>query len=85
MKKKKPDKENKPFRVEEPKSAYDSGNSEKTIHFFTSFEEMNEYDHREMAKFTPLERLQHITEFIKHAYADELKKKMTELTIYFDK
>lgn len=50
--------------------------------FFKSLEEMNEHDDMEMASFTPIERLQHITELLKHTYADELKKKM-DLTIHF--
>lgn len=51
--------------------------------FFNSFEEMNEADAKEMALFTPLQHLQHATELIKLVYANELKKKMNNLKIYF--
>lgn len=54
-----------------------------SIQFFGSFEEMNEANAKEMAEFTPIEHLQHITEYIMHAYADELKNKITDLIIYF--
>ena len=54
-----------------------------TVHSFKSFEEMNEYDAKEVAKFTSLEHLQHATEVIKHIHAEELKNEMKDLTIHF--
>lgn len=69
----------KPAVVNEPSATY----GEKRITFFNSFEEMAEADVIETAKFTPIERLQHITEFIMHAYSDELKNKMTDLKINY--
>jgi hypothetical protein len=56
---------------------------EKRIVFFNSFEEMEAADAKEMAGFTPIERLQHITEFIMNAYHEELKHKENDLTIYY--
>ena len=48
-----------------------------------SFEEMNELDAKDAARFTGIEHLQHVTEYIMHLYSDELKNKMTDLTIKF--
>ena len=53
------------------------------IRVFQSFKEMEEADAKEMAKFSPVEHFQHITEYIKHVYANELKHKMKDLTIHF--
>ena len=68
-------------KVGEPKVAY--GIPEITI--VKSFLEMEEHDIIETSSFTPIEHLQHITEFLKNAYAKELKTKMTDLTIRFKK
>ncbi len=78
MAKKKYKTKEKQNEVKEPRVNY----GEKEMMFFSSFEEMNEYDHRQMAKDTPLQRLQYITTFISEMYADELKAKM-DLTIHF--
>lgn len=51
--------------------------------FFSSFEEMNEADAKEMASFTPLQHLQNATGLIKIFYANELKKKFNGFKIYF--
>lgn len=64
--------------VNEPQQAY----GEKEMMFFNSFEEMNDYDHRQMAMHTPLQRLQYMTGFISQIYSDELSHKM-DLTIHF--
>lgn len=53
------------------------------LQFFKSFEEMEAADAIKMAKFTPVEHLQHVTEYLKHVYADELKNKMTDLKIKY--
>ena len=49
-----------------------------------SFKEMEEHDAIEASAFTPIEHLQHITEYIKNAFAKELKTKM-DLVIRFNK
>ncbi len=69
----------KPSTVNEPVAVY----GDKRITFFNSFEEMEKADAKEMAQFSPIERLQHITEYIMHSYSDELKNKITDFTIYF--
>lgn len=76
MKKEKENKEEE-SKAEEPVFPY--GN---TIRFFSSFEEMNEADDKEMASLSPTQHLQHITEYIMHVYKDELKGE-NDLTIRF--
>ena len=46
------------------------------ISFFTSFEEANEADAKEMARLTPEEHLQNVTVLTEQVFADELKKPM---------
>ncbi len=76
-------KKNKPSEAKEPIAGYQKPGSENTIRFFSSFEEMNEYDHKEMAALTPEQRLQNITGMIMEMYKEELSKPMSDLTIYF--
>jgi len=52
------------------------------VQIFSSFEEMNEADAKEMANASPLENLKNATAYIMHVYAEELKNKMTDLTIH---
>lgn len=59
----------------EPQAGY----GDKEIMFFNSFEEMNDYDHRQMALDSPLQRLQYITRFISDIYRDELKDEMDRI------
>jgi hypothetical protein len=70
--------DNEENKTNEPKPDYS-----KQMVFFKSFEEMNEYDHKEMALLTPSERMQNITAMIMEIYRNELKQPMTDLTIYF--
>ena len=70
-------------QVNEPATITYQAGKNKHITFFNSFEEMNDHDHWEMAQHTPLERLQNITLFISQIYAEELKNKMKDLTVYF--
>lgn len=72
--------ENKNSKANEPQPEY---RREITILRIKSFEEMNEYDAKEIAKFTSLEHLQHATDMIKRIHAEELKKEMGNLTITF--
>ena len=65
--------------AEEPKTEYSSGSLQK----FGSFEEMNDADLLEMASFSPLERMSHITQLLKQFYAQELKSKFSDFTIHF--
>ena len=76
-------KQEKPSETKEPSPEYHKTGDANTIHFFSSFEEMNDYDHKEMAKLTPEQRLQNITGMIMEMYKQELSKPMTDLTIYF--
>lgn len=48
------------------------------IKFFTSFNEMNEADAKEMALLTPQEHLQNAVFLIKKIFAEELKKPMNK-------
>ncbi|MCX6275627.1 MAG: hypothetical protein NTV09_10525 [Bacteroidetes bacterium] len=50
---------------------------------FQSFEEMNEADAEELAKYTPEQHLVHATSLIQRIYADELKRKFTVGRVYF--
>ena len=80
MKKKKPYKSKAKAEIaNEPSVAYNMSK----LRIFKSFEEMEEADSKEMAALSPIEHLQHVTEYIMYAYADELKNKMIDLTIYF--
>ena len=67
--------------VEEPAVAY----QKNKIQFFSSFEEMNDADAKEVAAVDPLENLKNATAYIMHLYADELKNKMTDLNIHIKK
>jgi hypothetical protein len=55
----------------------------KEIVFLKSFEEMNDYDHRQMAMHTPVERLQNITSLLMERYVVELKQNQMDLTLHF--
>ena len=44
---------------------------------------MNEYDQKEMARLTPVQRLQHITGMLMQVYREELDKPVTDMSIYF--
>ena len=81
MTKKKPYKSKtpEPSKAEEPLTR----NHPNKITFFSSFEEMNEYDIREMAKKAPLENLQQMTAFIEHMFAEELKEPFSDFKIHF--
>lgn len=83
-KKKKYAKQSKTTIVSEPAVSYQKG-GDKSLRFFSSFEEMNEADAKEMAQNTPIENLRNVTEYISQCYAEELKNKMTDLTIHFKK
>lgn len=65
--------------VSEPAIRYNN----QELKIFSSFEEMNEADLIEMASFTPLQRMAHVTALLKQFYGDELKKKFSNLTIRF--
>ena len=68
-------------KVNEPAAEY----QKQEIRFFNSFEEMNDADAKEMATFSPVQHLQHITEYLKHAFAKELEDKVKDLNIHFKK
>lgn len=80
MAKKKHNKE-KSSQANEPESAY--SNKSGKIVFFNSFEEMNEYDIKQMALAKPVENLQQVTEMLKRFFADELKQPLTNLKIQY--
>lgn len=67
--------------VNEPLVSY----AREEVNIFKSFEEMEEQDALEMARLSPVQHLQHVTEYILYAYAKELKHKMKDLTIRFKK
>jgi hypothetical protein len=77
-------KKNKEPLIETPKSVNEPlpDYGENKILVFNSFEEMNEADAKEMANSSPLDNLKCATAYIMHVYAEELKNKMTDLTIH---
>jgi len=64
--------------VSEPQAPY----SKNTLRTFSSFEEMNEEDAREMAGISAIEHLRNATILTKKIFAEELKKEMIK-TIKF--
>ena len=68
-------------KVEEPAAAYEKP-IDKTIRFFSSFEEMNVYDLQDMAERTPLERLKNITFMLQNLFSEELQKPF-DFTLHF--
>ncbi|MEO8150340.1 MAG: hypothetical protein ABI723_22085 [Bacteroidia bacterium] len=60
--------------VNEPQQSYGMGADEKDIHFFSSFEEMEEDNYKWLASLTPEQHLANATAFIKRIFAEELKK-----------
>ncbi len=57
----------------EPEAVY---SKKRSLRFFSSFEEMNDADAKEIAALTPLESLMHTTALIERLYAEELKSKI---------
>jgi hypothetical protein len=70
-------------KVAEPPLQYGVIESERELHFFTSFEEMNDADLAEMADMSPEESLMNATLMIKQAFSEELKEKCSDYTIIF--
>lgn len=70
-------KKNNYSKFREPKTDYGR------LGIFQSFEEMNEADAEELAKYTPEQHLMHATSFIQRIYADEFKKRFTVGSVYF--
>ena len=62
--------QNKSSEANEPEAAY----AKSKVRIFSSFEEAEEADAKEMAALSPLQHLQNATLLIKHIYAEELKK-----------
>lgn len=69
--------------VEEPKLLHGEMEYASDLHFFSSFKEMNEADHDEMATMSPEENLFQTTLLIKQVFAKELKKIFSGYTIHF--
>jgi hypothetical protein len=67
--------------AEEPACIY----GDKSITFFNSFEEMNEFDAQEMSKYSPVEHLQNATSLIKIVFVSALKKKFDFTQLHFKK
>jgi len=55
--------------LSEPEALY----KKKHLRTFSSFEEANEADARDMAQLTPEQHLRNVTQLIKHTYEEELK------------
>lgn len=68
-------------KVEEPEVAYEKA-MDKTVRFFSSFEEMNDYDLKDMAAHTPVDRLKNITFMLQSLYSEELQKPF-DFTLHF--
>ena len=69
-------------KVEEPVAAYNVP-MDKTVRFFSSFEEMNVYDIQDMADRTPSERLRNITFMLQNLFSEELQKPF-DFTLHFE-
>ena len=69
-------------KVNEPEAIY---SKKPTLRFFSSFEEMNEADAKEMAALSPLESLIQTTALIERLYADKLKSGIKGRKIYFNR
>ena len=65
-------------KAKEPQDSY----GKNRIQFFGSFEEMNEFDLKEMAKLTPVQRLQNMTGMLLAMYKTELQTPMSK-SIFF--
>jgi|GEM_PF-1679761 len=70
-----------PKSINEPELAYES----RRVVFFKSFEEENEYTHKQRALTPPLEHFQAVTRMVKNNYQTELNQYPTlGNRIYFD-
>jgi len=79
MKKKKIEKE----KTEEPTPVYGEASGKDTLRFFTSFEEMNEFDLTEMANSSIHIRFQNILILINSIFSKELQVPLEDKTIKF--
>lgn len=68
----------------EPQPGYDS-KKKKSIHFFSSFEDMEEDNYKWLAALTAEQHLQNAVANIKRIFADELRRNpRTRTKLYFD-
>ena len=72
-----------PSIAQEPAPQYQKQNSDNTIHFFSSFEAMNEHDIKEMAMGTAEQRFKNILTLINSLFATQLKQSFLPLEIQF--
>ncbi len=64
--------ENKNNEAGEPRAQYGSTDGSKTIHFFSSFKEMEEHGHKEMAMHSYSQRMEYLELLRKRIYHDKL-------------
>ena len=70
---------NKKVLPETKKSSFNEpliGYTKARFRFFNSFEEMNEADIEEMARFTPLQNFEQVTQLLLNFYSDVLQMPM---------
>lgn len=72
MKKKKLEEKNNSNQEDEKQHTYGSETTNKTIHFFSTFKEAEEYGYKEMASHTYLQRLNFLEILRKRIYNDKL-------------
>jgi hypothetical protein len=70
-------------KAAEPQLQYRPAERGRELHFFSSFEEMNDADLEEMASMSPAENLMNTTLLIKQVFAKELKGKFSGYRIHF--
>jgi hypothetical protein len=70
-------------KVSEPSATYRKS-KKHSLTFFSSYDEMNEFDIKEMGQLTAEERFKHITFMVQSLYRDTIKATMTDTTIHFD-
>lgn len=70
---------------DEQSKAGETGTAYKTVRFFNSLDEMNEYDYRVYSKMTPEERLQDVCEMRDAYWPGEVEKRPFGRYIYIKK
>ncbi|MBA3898836.1 MAG: hypothetical protein H0X62_01290 [Bacteroidetes bacterium] len=60
----------------------DNTTMDKSIRVFTSYEEMEEKNARELASLSPEEHLRHATDLIKRIFSEELKEEFSVCQVF---
>lgn len=63
--------------VNEPELNYKTTEENRRIHFFSSFEEMENDNYKYWANLTPEQHLQNVTSFLEKIFSKEIKRNPT--------